>query len=132
MKELSFGTKNREMLLQVLRGELKQFEIGLIPTNEEKLIMMEEPDEDGDVYPMEDENGNCVPIKYDALRLYMEKDPDGEFLLISVKNSYTAICSDEDGNPLILEEISKEIGEPYLEEIVVYELGEIIETNMVH
>jgi len=110
--EIAAGTKTQEF------REVK-------PTTVKKLIQL---DEDG--YEIEDENANAVPIKYDALRLFVGYNKDRDEMLVEVKDAYTEIFVDKNGEPIMYTHgTDPKTGEPleWVAEQVVYNLGEILE-----
>lgn len=98
------------------------------PTNERKYVLI---DDEG--YAIEDENGNCVPVKYDAIRFFVGYNPDRDTALVRVESAYTEIFVDEQGNPIYYEFGKDEkTGEPiqYFAEQIVYNLGEILDKDI--
>jgi hypothetical protein len=91
------------------------------PTTEKKYI---ELDEEG--YAVEDENGNCVPVKYDAIRFYVGYEKDRDSALVEVKGAHTEVFVDDAGEPIWYDYK----GEKYYAEQVVYDLGKILEHNI--
>lgn len=94
------------------------------PTTVKKYI---ELDEDG--YEREDEYGNAIPIKYDAIRFFVGYNADRDTALVEVVGVHTEVFVDEDDNPLMYEYGVDKNGEPqvWVAEQVVYDLGKILE-----
>ena len=55
---------------------------------------------DKEGYAAEDENGNSIPIHYDALLLYVGYKPDREAMLIECTGASTQVLVDENDEPL--------------------------------
>lgn len=93
------------------------------PQNERKYVLI---DDEG--YAVEDENGNCVPVKYDAIRFFVGYNKDRDTALVEVKDAYTEVFVDDKGNPIAYEYGKDENGEPimYYAEQIVYNLGAIL------
>lgn len=91
------------------------------PQNENKYI---ELDEDG--YALEDEHGNCVPKKYDAIRFFVGYNTDRDTALVEIVGAHTEVFVDEEGKPITYEYK----GEEYWAEQIVYDLGKILEHNI--
>lgn len=91
------------------------------PQNEKKYVQI---DDEG--YAIEDENGNSIPINYDAIRFFVGYNADRDTALVEVKGAHTEIFVDDEGNPIFYEYK----GEPYFAEQVVYDLGKILNTNI--
>lgn len=94
------------------------------PTTVKKYI---ELDEDG--YEREDEYGNAIPIKYDAIRFFVGYNADRDTALVEVVGVHTEVFVDEDDNPLMYEYGVDKNGKPqvWVAEQVVYDLGKILE-----
>lgn len=74
---------------QILKGE-KKFEYREVkPTTVKKLV---ELDEEG--YEKEDEYGNAIPVKYDAIRFYVGYAKDRDTMLVKVKDAHCEIFTD--------------------------------------
>lgn len=80
--EIAAGRKHKEM------REIK-------PSTERKYIKF-----DTDGYPVEDENGNCVPIHYDYILFYVGYNTDRDAMLIECKGATTEVILDEKGEPV--------------------------------
>ena len=106
---------------QILSGEKTQEFREIKPTTARKYV---EVDEDG--YPKWDKNGNSIPLKYDALRLYVGYNKDRDSMLVEVKDAYTEMFVDDDGKPIMYEFK----GEDWIEEQIVYNLGKVLETDI--
>jgi len=103
---------------EIIAGTKKQEFREVKPTTYKKLI---ERDEQG--YDKEDENGNAIPIKYDAIRFYVGYNTNRDTALVRVESATSEIFVDEDGEPIIYEYK----GEEWWAQQVTYNLGEIIE-----
>lgn len=80
---------------EILSGEKKQEFREIKPSTEKKYIIFEE-----DGYPREDEDGNCVPIHYDYLLLYVGYNADRDSMLIECTGAHCECILDEEGEPL--------------------------------
>lgn len=106
---------------KIMSGEKTKEYREVKPTTVKKLIQL---DDEG--YEVEDEYGNSVPVKYDAIRLFCGYAKDRDTALVEVKNAYTEMFVDEKGE-LITYEYD---GRDWIAEQVVYELGAILEKNI--
>lgn len=109
---------------EIMSGEKKQEFREIRPSNERKYVLI---DDEG--YGVEDENGNSVPVKYDAIRFFVGYNKDRDTALVKVDSAYTEIFVDEDGEPISYEYgQDPNTGEPYLFlcEQIVYNLGEVL------
>lgn len=108
----------------ILEGRKVQEFREVRPTTVKKYI---ELDEDG--YEREDEYGNAIPIKYDAIRFFVGYNADRDTALVEVVGVHTEVFVDEDDNPLMYEYGVDKNGEPqvWVAEQVVYDLGKILE-----
>ena len=106
---------------QIIAGTKKQEFREIKPTTEKKYIQI---DDEG--YPLLDENENCIPIHYDAIRFYVGYKPDRDSALVEVKDAYTEVIVDENDQPLmyILDD-----GTEYWIEQIVYNLGKVLEKS---
>ena len=91
------------------------------PTTVKKYLQL---DKDG--YELEDENGNAIPIKYDAIQLYVGYSKERDSALVEVTDSYCEIFTDEKGEPIIYEHG----GDEWVEEQMVYSLGKILKHSI--
>lgn len=80
---------------EILSGEKKQEFREIKPSTEKKYIIF---DEDG--YPAEDENGNCIPIHYDYLLLYVGYNADRDSMLIECTGVSSQVLIGDDDEPL--------------------------------
>lgn len=101
---------------EIISGKKKQEFRTISPTTEKKYIHI---DKEG--YAEEDENGNSIPIIYDALRLYVGYNKDRDSALVEILKTETFLLQDEDGE--IIQE-DTEWGTWFAEEIV-YDLGKV-------
>lgn len=136
----------QEFFDKILSGEKKQEFREIKPSTEKKYILFEE-----DGYPVEDEDGNCVPIHYDYLLLYVGYNADRDSMLIECTGALTECFVDEEGEPefyFIDNKTKKEAFpttydpdtyeaydkdgnlmpevEPYFVEQITYDLGKIV------
>ena len=98
----------------ILQGRKVQEFREIRPTNERKYVLL---DEKG--YAILDDNQNCIPVKYDAIRFYVG-------YAVEVKSAFTQVIVDDKGNPITYDYE----GEEYWAEQVVYNLGRILEHNI--
>lgn len=91
------------------------------PTNEKKYIEL-----DPHGYAVLDKNGNCIPIKYDAIRFYVGYHTDRDTALVEVQSAYTEVLVDSKGKPISYDYN----GEEYWAERIVYNLGKVLEHNI--
>ena len=89
-----------------------------------------ELDEDG--FEKEDENGNAVPVQYDAIRFYVGYNKDRDSALVEVVGAHTEVFVDENDQPITYEYGKDSEGNPliWFAEQVVYDLGKILEHNI--
>ena len=89
-----------------------------------------ELDEDG--FEKEDENGNAVPVQYDAIRFYVGYNKDRDSALVEVVGAHTEVFVDENDQPITYEHGKDSEGNPliWFAEQVVYDLGKILEHNI--
>ena len=108
---------------EIIKGTKKQEFREVKPTTIKRLI---ELDKDG--YEIEDDNGNAIPIQYDALKLYVGYAKNRASALVEVKSAYCEIITDEKGEPIIYEHGIDKNGEPlvWVAERVVYNLGKVL------
>ncbi len=106
---------------QILSGEKTQEFREIKPTTYKRYI---ELDEDGN--DKEDENGNSIPIHYDAIRFFVGYNPDRDSALVEVKGAYTEIFTDDNGEWIWYEAGGKN----WLLQQVVYNLGKVLETDL--
>ena len=108
---------------EIIKGTKKQEFREVKPTTIKRLLQL---DKDG--YEVEDENGNAIPIQYDALQLYVGYAKNRASALVEVKSAYCEIITDEKGEPIIYEHGTDENGEPltWVVEQVVYNLGKVL------
>ncbi len=105
---------------EIIAGRKTQEFREIKPTTEKKYI---EIDERG--YAVEDESGNAVPIKYDAIRFFVGYNKDRDSALVEVKDAYTEVFVDEEGNQITYEYKGYE----YYAGQIVYNLGKVLECN---
>ena len=80
---------------EIIAGTKKQESREIKPSTERKYILF-----DNEGYPIEDENGNTVPIQYDALLLYVGYQPNREAALLEVVSAETALYVDDNNEPI--------------------------------
>jgi hypothetical protein len=122
MKTLKLIIKQRffdEIVKETKKQEFREVK----PTTIKRLVQL---DKDG--YEVEDENGNAIPIQYDALQLYVGYAKNRTSALVEVKSAYCEILLDENGDPIFYEEGTDKDGNPltWVVERVVYNLGEVL------
>ena len=108
---------------EIIKGTKKQEFREVKPTTIKRLLQL---DKDG--YEVEDENGNAIPIQYDALHLYVGYAKNRASALVEVKSAHCEILLDENGEPIIYEHGTDKNGEPltWVAEQVVYNLGKVL------
>ncbi len=67
------------------------------------------------------------PKEYDVIRFYVGYQTDRPSALVKIESAIIEISEDEEGQLIVFEENGKE----YVEAQVIYDLGEIIETQNV-
>ena len=118
---------------QIINGTKTQEFREVKPTTIKKLLQL---DEDG--YELEDENGNAIPIHYDAIQFYVGYNKDRDSALVEVKDEYCEIFLDENNEPIIYEDGTDKDGNPleWVAEQVVFNLGKGLEVhrkeNLIH
>lgn len=135
---------------EIIDGTKKEECREIKPSNERKYILF-----DNDGLPLEDKNGNTIPVKYDALFLYVGYQPNRETVLIEVESAETVLLVDDNNEPLfyfIDKHTRKEVFphyydedslealddnnnviedyETYYREEVIYNLGKIIASKL--
>ena len=97
------------------------------PTTVKKYIQI---DEEG--YQKEDEDGNSVPIEYDAIRFFVGYNKDRDSALVKLESAYTEMFVDENDEFITYQYGIDENDEPLIwyAEQIVYNLGEILEKNI--
>ncbi len=107
---------------EIIKGTKKQEFREVKPTTIKRLVQL---DKDG--YEVEDENGNAIPIQYDALQLYVGYAKNRASALVEVKSAYCEIPL-ENGEPIIYEFGTGKNGNPltWVVETVVYNLGKVL------
>ena len=108
---------------EIIKGTKKQEFREVKPTTIKRLVQL---DKDG--YELEDENGNAIPIQYDALQLYVGYAKNRASALVEVKSAYCEIIINGKGEPIIYQYGTDEKGEPlvWVVEQVVYNLGKVL------
>lgn len=127
-----------EFFEQIVSGEKKEEYREITEKNEMKFVehklgqktdMSGEPmfDENGKpvmgMYAVADENGNSVPIHYDAIQFLNGYHADRACMLIEIKGAETSVIVDEDGNDYAYD---TEDGDEFIPEMLTYDLGDII------
>lgn len=131
MKELKYedihGLKTLSLIIkqtyfdQILSGGKKQEFREVKPTTYKKLI---ELDENG--YDKEDEYGNAIPIKYDAIRFYVGYNKDRDTALVEVESATSEIFVDEKGEPITYQHK----GEEWWAQQITYNLGKVLDKKV--
>ena len=108
---------------EIIKGTKKQEFREVKPTTIKKLLQL---DEEG--FEIEDENGNAIPIQYDALQLYVGYAKKRASALVEVNSAYCEIITNENGEPIIYEYGTDEKGEllVWVVEQVVNNLGKVL------
>ena len=108
---------------EIIKGTKKQEFREVKPTTIKRLLQL---DKDG--YEVEDEKGNAIPIRYDALQLYVGYAKNRASALVEVKSAYCKIVTDKKGEPIIYEHGTDKKGNPltWVIEQVVYNLGKVL------
>ena len=111
---------------QIINGTKTQEFREVKPTTIKKLLQL---DEDG--YELEDENGNAIPIHYDAIQFYVGYNKDRDSALVEVKDEYCEIFVDENNEPIIYEDGTDKDVNPleWVAEQVVFNLGKVLEVH---
>lgn len=111
---------------QIINGTKTQEFREVKPTTIKKLLQL---DEDG--YELEDENGNAIPIHYDAIQFYVGYNKDRDSALVEVKDEYCEIFLDENNEPIIYEDGTDKDENPleWVAEQVVFNLGKVLEVH---
>ena len=93
------------------------------PTTIKKLLQL---DKEG--YEVEDENGNAIPIHYDAIQFYVGYSKDRDSALVEVLGAHCEIFVDDKGEPITYEYGRDKDGQPlvWVAEQVVYNLGKVL------
>lgn len=120
MKVLTLIIKQKYFDL-IMKGEKTQEFREIRPSTEKRYVQL---DEDG--YEKIDENGNSIPIEYDAIRFYVGYNKNRDSALVEVKGAYTEIFVDEN-DEIIDYEYN---GEYYIAQQIVYDLGEVLEKDI--
>ncbi len=105
----------------ILTGRKVQEFREIRPTTEKKYIQL-----DSEGYAIEDEYGNCVPVKYDAIRFFVGYNKDRDSALVEVAGAHTEIFVDDNNRPIKYDYK----GEDYYAEQIVYDLGKVLEHNI--
>lgn len=97
------------------------------PSTVKKYIQM-----DSDGYEVEDENGNAVPVKYDAIQFFVGYNTDRDSALVEVTGEHTEMFVDDNNEPITYESGIGPDGKPlvWVAEQVVFDLGKILEHNI--
>lgn len=107
----------------IIKGEKKEECREITPENERQLILI-----DDENFAIEDENGNSIAIKYDAIRFTV--GDSGDTALVRIEDAYTQLLVDEDGNYVwyLLDpsKSAEDDSNQYFVEEIVYSLGEIL------
>lgn len=106
----------------ILAGEKKQEFREIRPSSEAKYC---ELGDDG-FAKFDKEQGIFIPRQYDAIRFFVGYKKDRASALVKVEGARIELFVDDEGEFIELEQN----GESYLASQVVYDLGEIIESNV--
>lgn len=105
---------------QIISGEKKQEFREIKPSTEKRLVQL-----DKDNIEITDENGNSIPVEYDAIRFYVGYNKNRDSALVKVDSAYTEIFVDDNGEIIDYEYN----GDYYIAQQVVYNLGEVLECD---
>lgn len=107
---------------EIIKGTKKQEFREVKPTTISRLVQL---DEEG--YELEDEDGNAIPIHYDAIQFYVGYAKNRASALVEVKSAFCQIPL-ENGEPIIYEFGTDKDGNPltWVVETVVYNLGKVL------
>lgn len=107
---------------EIIKGTKKQEFREVKPTTVSRLVQL---DEEG--YEVEDEDGNAIPIHYDAIQFYVGYAKNRASALVEVKSAFCQIPL-ENGEPIIYEFGTDKDGNPltWVVETVVYNLGKVL------
>jgi len=116
----------QETFDEIVSGTAKQAFCEVTPNNYRNLVQVDEDD-----YEVVDENENAQPVPYDAIRFYVEQEESSDSALVEVEQSYCQIFVDDNDKPIQYEFRNPKTGKMdyWVEEQVVYNLGQIIEVN---
>lgn len=106
---------------QIISGEKKQEFREIKPSTEKRLVQL-----DKDNIEITDENGNSIPVEYDAIRFYVGYNKNRDSALVKVDGAYTEIFVDDNGEVIDYEYN----GDYYIAQQVVYNLGEVLECDI--
>lgn len=126
MKTLSLIIK-QQWFDKIMSGEKTTETREIKPNTQEKYIKV-----DSDGYALEDENGNCVPREYDAIRLYVGYSKDRDTALVKIRSAKVYYIVDENDEPITYETgETDENGDPvlYVAAQIEYGLGDILESR---
>lgn len=126
MKTLSLVIK-QQWFDKIMSGEKTTETREIKPNTQEKYIKV-----DPDGYALEDENGNCVPREYDAIRLYVGYNKGRDTALVKIRSAKVYYIVDENDEPITYETgETDENGDPvlYVAAQIEYELGDILESR---
>lgn len=107
---------------EIIKGTKKQEFREVKPTTISRLVQL---DEEG--YELEDDDGNAIPIHYDAIQFYVGYAKNRASALVEVKSAFCQIPL-ENGEPIIYEFGTDKDGNPltWVVETVVYNLGKVL------
>lgn len=105
----------------IMQGRKVQEFREIRPRNEKQYIQLKP-----DGYPVEDEEGNSLPVHYDAIRFFVGYNKGRDSALVEVESAFVEVLCDENMNNIEYEYN----GEIYTAEQITYNLGRIIEKNI--
>ena len=114
MKILTLQIK-RPYLEEILSGKKKKEYREIRPKNANKYVI-QNPD-------AENEEDWLKPVDYDAIRFFNGYASNRPEALVEVKDAFIELLTDEEGNDIVYEED----GQEYIEAVMVYTLGKVIE-----
>lgn len=112
----------------IMQGSKVQEIREIRPTTVKKYIQI---DQEG--YEVcDEETGQSIPIKYDAIRFFVGYNTDRDSALVEVKDAYVQDFVDEEGELITYEFGKDKQGNPmtWVASQVVYNLGKIIENDI--
>lgn len=120
MKVLNLIIKQKYFDL-IMRGQKVQEFREIRPTTEKKYIEMGD-----DGFAKWTDDGNVVPIKYDAIHFFVGYAKDRDNAIVEVKGAHVEFFVDDNDQPIMYEYKGEEIWAAQ----IVYDLGRIIKTDI--
>ena len=120
MKVLNLIIKQKYFDL-IMRGQKVQEFREIRPTTEKRYLEMGE-----DGYAKETDDGNVVPVRYDAIHFFVGYAKDRDNALVEVKGAHVEFFVDDNGKPIMYEYKGEQVWAAQ----IVYDLGRIIKTDI--